>query len=479
MEMKIKDTLTNKKTKLEKRKKNRMFVCGPTVYDYSHIGHARTYLAFDIIVRYLRSRGFNIKYIQNITDVDDKIINQANKDNRSPFEISGEFTKAYYEDMEALGINTVNRYIKASEVIPEIISQVKTLTEKEFAYQTSTGIYFRVRKFKEYGKLSNQRLDALESGARVKTDEEKEDPLDFALWKLPKPDKKIEESGNGPVIINGEPFWSSPWGWGRPGWHIEDTAISGKYFGPQYEIHGGAEDLKFPHHESEIAQQEAASGKKPFVKIWMHTGFLTINGGKMGKSKGNFTTIRDFLKKYNSEVIRFMVLSHHYRSRFDYTEKLAQNAEESLESLKDFINKLYFVFKNAKRFKKSKKQLKKDFRDAEKDAHKIMADDLNTPQALGVIFKLIRNCQNQIWDLNQGDAKKFRKILVNFFEAFGLKFKKYEVSKNIERLAKKREKSRVNQQFIKADELRNKIQRLGYEIEDTPLGPFIKKLESI
>ncbi|HMB17653.1 MAG TPA: cysteine--tRNA ligase, partial [Candidatus Paceibacterota bacterium] len=312
--MKIQDTLRDKKIEIKKDKENHMFVCGPTVYDYSHIGHARTYLVFDLFVRYLKSQDFKIKYVQNITNIDDKIIERGKKQNKNPLKIADKFEKKYYQDMENLGIDTVDHYVKATDVIPEIISQVKKLIEKDFAYQTKTGIYFKVRKFKDYGKLSNQDIDALKSGSRVKTAEDKEDPLDFALWKLNQPKSKIKPDKKQPIFINNEPAWKSPWGWGRPGWHIEDTAISEKFFGPQYEIHGGAEDLKFPHHESEIAQQEAASGKKPFVKIWMHTGFLTVESKKMGKSLHNFITIRDFLKNHAPETLRFMVMSHHYRS---------------------------------------------------------------------------------------------------------------------------------------------------------------------
>jgi cysteinyl-tRNA synthetase len=475
--MKIKDTLTGEKINLEKKGVKHLFVCGPTVYDYSHIGHARTYLAFDIAVRYLRHSGIKIKYVQNITDVDDKIINRAKEKNISPFELSCKFEEEYFKDMKRLGINSVNHYVRATNVIPEIIAQIKKLEDKGYAYKTETGIYFKVRKFKDYGKLSNQNIDALESGARVKPEESKEDKLDFALWKFPKSKEEINEK-NGPVIKNGEPLWPSPWGWGRPGWHIEDTAISEKYFGPQYDIHGGAEDLKFPHHESEIAQQEAASGLKPFVKIWMHTGFLNIGGEKMSKSLNNFLTIQDFLKEYSPKTFRFMILSHHYRSRFDYTPELIKKTKRTLKNLENFIEKTYFVSKKAKRFSK-KTNIKEEIQETKKLFEEAMEDDLNTPKALGYIFKLIRKSENQIWELNRKDALRLKKFLVKTFKVFGFNFKELgeqsKEKKRAEIISKKREIFRSNKQFIKADELREKIHGLGYKIEDTPLGPFVCK----
>ncbi len=469
--MKIKDTLSGKKVNLKKKGTKNLFVCGPTVYDYSHIGHARTYLAFDLIVRYLRHLGFKIKYVQNITDIDDKIINRAKERKKSPFQLAEEFENAYFQDMKNLGITSVDHYVRATDVIPEIISQVEKLMEKGFAYQTETGIYFKVRNFKEYGKLSNQNIDALKSGARIEPGEDKEDPLDFALWKFPKSKKKIE--GKEPVIKDGEPLWKSPWGWGRPGWHIEDTAISEKYFGHQYDIHGGAEDLKFPHHESEIAQQEAASGKKPFVKIWMHTGFLTINGKKMSKSLYNFLTIRDFLKKHSPEVLRFMIFSHHYRSRFDYTPQSAEEAKETLKNLTNLAAKLKFISKKSKESGKNKKA-EEEIKKTGKEFREAMADDLNTPQALAAIFGLIKRQEKEIWNLSRKETKEIRKFIVQTFKIFGITLKTPKIPRKIRKLSRQREKSRSNKQFIQSDKLRKKIQELGYEVEDTPLGPFIK-----
>lgn len=469
--MKIKDTLTGKKIELEKKGVKKLFVCGPTVYDYSHIGHARTYLAFDIIVRYLKHIGFKVRYIQNITDVDDKIIGRARENEESPSDLARRFEKEYLRDVKDLKIESVDRYVRATEVIPEIIFQIETLEKKGFAYKTESGVYFKVREFKEYGKLSKQNIDALESGSRIEPGEEKEDPLDFALWKLPK-DKGDFNKGKGPIVINGEPLWPSPWGWGRPGWHIEDTAISEKYFGPQYDIHGGAEDLKFPHHESEIAQQEAASGKKPFVKIWMHTGFLTINGKKMGKSLKNFTTIREFLKDHSPEILRFMVLSHHYRSPVDYTPKSIKETEGVLKNLEDFMGKLLFVSKNSRSGKKV--SLEEEIKETENSFREAMKDDFNTPKALGLIFKLVKSSETKIWDLSRRDALKLKNFLTETFKTFGFDLKTPKIPRKIRSLSREREKSRGNKQFIHADLLRKKIHELGYEAEDTPLGPFIK-----
>lgn len=471
--MKIYNTLSQEKENINKDKKLELFVCGPTVYDFSHIGHARTYLAFDIVVRYLRSRGFKIEYIQNITDIDDKIINRAKEEGKDPLALSEEFKKEYYQDMETLGIESVDEYIKASDVMPEIINQVQTLVDNGFAYETPTGVYFKVRKFKDYGKLSNQDIDELQSGSRVEVNEEKEDPLDFVVWKKPKEKPEINEPNEEPVVVNGEPLWNSPWGWGRPGWHIEDTAISESKFGPQYDIHGGAEDLKFPHHESEIAQQEAASGKKPFVKIWMHAGFLMIDGQKMGKSLGNFTTIREFLKDHSPRLLRWMVISNHYRSKLNYTQDLINQAEESLNHIENFLTKLTFISQSGKN--KETKQIAKELENMTNSFHTAMADDFNTPKAISTIFKFMKNLQDDIWHLKKNQAKEAHKTIIKLMGSLGLEVEDHKIPSDVQKTVQKREKLRSNEQFVQADELRNKLIELGYEIEDTPLGAFVSK----
>lgn len=453
--VKIYNTLTGKKEGLVKPENRplRLFVCGPTVYDHAHIGHARTYLSFDIIVRYLRKRGFKIFYLQNITNIDDKIIDRAKKDKTSPQKLARLYEKEYYKDIKALGIKTVDKYARASDFIPEIIKQIKTLIKKGYAYKTKNGVYFEVRKFKDYGKLSRQNLDKLRPGWRLEPDPEKKDPLDFALWKLQKRDY--------------EPAWDSPWGKGRPGWHIEDTAISEKFFGPQYDLHGGAEDLKFPHHEAEIAQQESASGKRPFVKIWMHPGLLYVNNEKMSKSLKNFITIKDFLKKHPPEVLRWIVLTHHYRSKINYNEETALKAEESLKTIKEFFGKLDLV-KSRGKMGGAKQIVLKGFDEK-------MEDDFNTPEALAVIFKFIGENQNKVWNMKRGEAKSTLKLLQNTFKVLGIKIKPEKIPAKVRRMAKKREKLRENKQFVQTDALRNRIRELGYEIEDTPLGPLVLK----
>ncbi|MBA3044578.1 cysteine--tRNA ligase, partial [archaeon] len=291
MTLKIYNTLTRQKEEFVPIHGNRvnMFVCGPTVYDYSHLGHARTYIVFDVIARYLRYHGYSVFYLMNITDIDDKMIKRANE-NRIPVkELADRFTKAFNEDMKRLNVTSVNLYAKATEYLNEIINQINILIEKGFAYEVDGDVYFAVRKFRDFGKLSKQSLDELKAGARIEVDEKKRNPEDFVLWKKQKPD---------------EPFWASPWGNGRPGWHVEDTAITTTYFGDKYDLHGGGLDLIFPHHESEIAIAESVTGEKPFVKYWVHSGFLTLDKEKMSKSLGNFFTIREVLEKYEPEVIR-------------------------------------------------------------------------------------------------------------------------------------------------------------------------------
>ncbi|MEK7151527.1 MAG: cysteine--tRNA ligase, partial [Patescibacteria group bacterium] len=306
--IKIFNTLTRQKEEFKPTdpKKVKMFVCGPTVYDYSHIGHARTYIIYDVIARYLRSCGYDVFYLQNITDIDDKIIERAKQKQQSPSDLAQEYKEKYYEDIKKLGITSVSEYAPATQYIPEIISQVQRLIEKGIAYLIEEeGYYFDLTQFTDYGRLSGRTTEAAEDAtSRIDESSKKRNKGDFVLWRLSKPE---------------EPGWDSPFGYGRPGWHIEDTAITEKNFGPQYDIHGGAHDLIFPHHEAEIAQMESISGQKPFVKYWAHSGFLTINGQKMSKSLGNFVTIRDVLEKYPPETLRLMFLMSHYRSPVDYT----------------------------------------------------------------------------------------------------------------------------------------------------------------
>jgi cysteinyl-tRNA synthetase len=319
--MKIQSTMTGDKENFQPIHNNRinLFVCGPTVYDDSHIGHARTYIAFDVVARYLKYKGFSVFYLQNITDVDDKIIQRAAEIGASPRSLARRFEQRYLEDMHALGVTNVNYYARATEHVPEIINQIERLSELGFAYETESGIYFDESRFEDFGKLSHQNADDRKLH-RIEPDPTKRNPGDFSLWKKRQDGEDVT--------------WASPWGPGRPGWHIEDTAITETYLGAQYDIHGGAMDLIFPHHEAEIAQMEATSGKKPLVRYWMHTGFLNVRGEKMSKSLGNFTTIRDMLQKYEADAFRLFVLLAHYRSPIDFSEEALEQAGKSLERIR-------------------------------------------------------------------------------------------------------------------------------------------------
>jgi len=474
--MVIYNTLSEKKEELEKpsKKELRLFVCGPTVYDHSHIGHARTYIAFDVIANYLRSLGYKLFYLQNITDIDDKIINRANNEKKSAKKISSFFTKEYLKDVKSLGIKSVNKYSPASKYIKEIQQQISQLLDKGYAYTTSSGVYFEIKKFADYGKLSKQDLNAIHSGWRIEPDPEKKDPMDFVLWKFKKQHANSAPPPNGsgnakaPMqIINEEPSWQSPWGGGRPGWHIEDTAITEKFFGPQYDLHGGAIDLKFPHHESEIAQQEAISGKQPMVRFWLHTGFVLVNGEKMSKSLNNFITIRDFLKNYSSDVLRYLIVSHHYRSPIDYSDNLAEQAKNAIANIMEFLTKLSII----KKSKKSAEEL--PIANFENKFQNAMNDDFNTPLAFAAIFNLINEINPKIWDLSKKDAKKIIKWTRGKLNTFKIAVKLPKIPLKIRFLAKKRELFRVHEQFTKADDLRKTINALGYSIEDTPEGPLI------
>ncbi len=474
--LKIFNTLTRKKEDFQPIHKNKVdiFVCGPTVYDYSHLGHARTYLVFDMITKYLKSRGHKVSYIQNITDIDDKIINRAKEEKKSWRDLTSKYEKAYLDDMKKLKVDSVSKYARATEHIKEIIGQVKRLLEKGFAYKTDDGIYYNIEKFKEYGKLSGRTvLQAEDAVSRIDESIGKKNKVDFCLWKLSRPD---------------EPSWPSPWGNGRPGWHIEDTAIAEKYFGAQYDIHGGAIDLIFPHHEAEIAQMEAISGKSPMVKYWLHTGFLTINGQKMAKSLGNFITIQDFLKKHSPEVLRLFVFSTHYRSPIDYTEKAIEQAEAGLERVKEFLLKLKapaFVKASAGKqnsphqSKLGTGQAKFQIKPFQKKFHEAMDDDFNTPKAAATIFDLIKQV-NPILDKNQLSPIQTKEIL-NFLKEtdkiLGIlpETKEQKIPEKIQELVKLREKYRQEKNWQKADEIRQEIKKLGYLIKDTAEGTKIRK----
>ena len=452
--MLIHDTLSGKKEDLEKvadNKKLRLFVCGPTVYDYIHIGNARTYIVFDNLVRYLRALGVKVFYLQNITDIDNKIIRRAAEENTNAKSLAKKYEKYYHEDEKALGIKSVTKYARATAHIKQIVRQIQTLIAKGHAYKIDDGYYFDISTFPEYGKLAKRTVNQAEdSVSRIDENVNKKNKGDFALWKFKK---------------ENEPSWKTPIGEGRPGWHIEDTAITERWFGPQYDIHGGAVDLKFPHHEAEIAQQEAASGKKPMVKVWMHSGFLVVGGEKMSKSFGNFVTVKDFLKQYPVEVLRYLVAAHHYRSPLDYSDGLAQQARNTLNNLSQFLARLEMAGGKTENGAVLEK--------AERDFSAAMENDFNTPAALAVIFSLINENQKQVWELSRKSAKMLKKFIKNKLELFGIGLKSVKIPLKVRHLASKRELFRTNKQFIQSDVLRKEIEALGYIVEDTPRGPFL------
>lgn len=464
---KLYNTLSGKKEVLKARpgKKLNLFVCGPTVYDFSHLGHARTYVVFDAFVRFLRSQGHPVYYLQNITDIDDKIIKRAREKKLQPRSLARMFEKEYLKDMKALGVESVSEYARATEHIPEIISQVQRLLKKGYAYEVKgEGIYYDILRFKNYGKLSRRTsLQAEDAVSRIDESSKKLNKGDFALWKFAK--------------VGSDPTWPSPWGFGRPGWHIEDTAIAEKRFGVQYEMHGGAQDLIFPHHEAEIAQMEAISGKKPMAKHWLHTGFLTVKGEKMAKSLGNFVTIQDFLKEHSARVLRLLVLKTRYRSSIDYSENLLLQTERELERIDEFIDRLKSKIQNKKSETDSKPQISKfktEFQNA-------LENDFNTPKAISVLFEAVSK-GNGLLTKDKLGGRGTTAILAFLMEAdkiFGFIFskeKKAVIPPAVLKLAQARERHRKAKAWQKADEIRTKLLRQGWRIDDTSQGPRLKKM---
>jgi cysteinyl-tRNA synthetase len=476
MAIKIYDSLSGIKQDLPNSRPIKLFVCGPTVYDFPHLGHARTYIAFDTIARYLRSQKIKISYLQNITDVDDKIIERAREQDVSPIELASRFEKEYHQAERLLRIKGV-KYAKATKHIPQIIEQIQTLIKKGHAYKIDgDGYYFDISTFPEYGKLSKRTaLQAEDATSRIDETINKRNKGDFALWKFPT-DKNIPEPKSSKKIafkiVFGEPLWHTSLGWGRPGWHIEDTAITEHYFGPQYDIHGGGVDLKFPHHEAEITQQESASGKKPMVKIWMHAGFLLINGKKMSKSLKNFITINDFIGKYSPETLRLLINQNHYRSPFNYMELSADQASNTLKK----IQKILAILSAIKQKGPTGSEIKKILDDAGSSFKEAMDDDFNTPKAMASIFELINAIEPKIWKLNKNESILINKFLVSKMELFlGIALKTPKIPPNIAQLAKERELCRSHKQFAQSDLLRNKIEGLGYIVEDMPIGQLVTK----
>nr|WP_227717008.1 cysteine--tRNA ligase [Methanobacterium paludis] len=472
--MKVYNTMTRKKELFKPMHGSRvkLFVCGPTVYDNSHIGHARTYISFDLIARYLKYRGFTVFYMQNITDVDDKILKRAAEVGTEPLALARKFEKRYLEDMKALGVENVNIYARATEHIPEIIEQIKVLLKKGFAYETDKGVYFDESKSPDFGKLSNRNIEDL-TVHRIGPDSAKRNPGDFALW------KKRDENSEG-EHANEKLAWNSPWGRGRPGWHIEDTAITETYFGPQYDIHGGGLDLIFPHHEAEIAQMEAASGQKPMVHYWMHTGFLNVKGEKMSKSLGNFITIKELMKEYDPDVFRFFVLSTHYRSPIDFSGEILEQSKRSLQRIYKFMETINGLLDDAngtiKESLENDSQYVEKLSDAQDEFLDAMDNDFNSPFALSSLFDLIRDINRDINEENisKNSLRKTKSLIDEFGDILGFNFSLKDSNKGktdlqdnlIEILIDVRAKLRDKKEWDLADEIRAKLRELDIILED-------------
>ena len=458
--MRIYNTQTRQLEDFKPKNENEanIYVCGPTVYDYIHVGNARPLIVFDVLRRYLKYAGYAVKFVQNYTDIDDKMILRANNEERTVADLAEQFIGEYEKDAASLNVLAADVKPKATEHIGEMIKMIKTLEEKGYAYKSEDGVYFDTQAYEGYGKLSGRNMDDMQAGARIKVNDSKKHPMDFALWKLEKP---------------GEPAWGSPWGKGRPGWHIECSVMSMKYLGETVDIHGGGEDLVFPHHENEVAQSEAATGKE-FVKYWMHNGYININNQKMSKSLGNFFTVRDIGEKFNLEVLRFFMLSVHYRSPVNFSFELMQQAEAGLQRLynardswadmaqqggadadtKEAVAALYDGFKSA------------------------MDSDLNTAEAIGVIFEFVKKMNTSLAD-NPNGANAFaaHAALTAVADVLGLLYRETEVEipADVQRLLDDRADARKNKEWAKSDEIRDAILKLGYSVEDTRDGQKVKK----
>ncbi len=470
----------------------KMYVCGMTVYSDAHIGHARTYVAFDVIRRYLQYKGYTVTYTQNITDVDDKIIAAAQKEGIDPLVYSQKYTKRCLDDFSALGVRPADLYPKASENIPAMLTMIEQILAKGYGYVAGGDVYFSVECFEQYGKLSGQRREEMKAGARIESGDLKQNPLDFALWKAAKP---------------GEPSWPSPWGPGRPGWHIECSAMSGKYLGLPFDIHGGGMDLRFPHHENEIAQAEAATGK-PFARFWIHVGLLTINGEKMSKSLGNYITIRDLMAKWDPEVIRMFFAQAHYRSPPDFTEKALADVAKSLERLQRVKERLEDVVSTKsgparpsiceKEFSSCIDALKIEFSAA-------MDDDFNTPRAFAALFEFVNKANKYFDEEKTPSSSLCRRALDLYLHAGGVLtlFQPKQVAPTmddtslitslqalarqyhaasaasveslIDALLQARASARAQKHWPIADGIRRDLEKLGFEIQDTDRGPVWRR----
>ena len=466
--MKIYNSLTRKKEEFIPLNPGKvsMYVCGPTVYNYFHIGNGRTFIVFDTIRRYMEYRGYEVNFVQNFTDIDDKMINKANEENTTVKEIGDKYISEYYKDADGLNIKRATTNPRATEYINEIIEFVSGLIEKGYAYEVNGDVYFRTKKFEGYGQLIGQNLDDLQAGARINVDERKEDPMDFAIWKAQKP---------------GEPAWECPWGLGRPGWHIECSCMAKKLLGDTIDIHAGGMDLAFPHHENEIAQSEALTGKK-FANYWMHAAFLNVNNQKMSKSLNNFLTARDALKEYDADVIRFLMLSGHYRIQLNFSNDLLESAKASVERLYNAIGNLENLISEVKNEKMTDEEIKYlESLDAYRQRYiEKMDDDFNTADAISVLFDLIRDINSNV---GINSSKELCEKALELIRELGLplgilqKTTKGDLEDEIEALIAERQQARKDRNFALADKIRDDLKARGIILEDTPQGVRWKKAD--
>lgn len=467
--MKVYNTMTRQKEEFIPLEpgKVKMYVCGPTVYNYIHLGNARPFTVFDTLRRYFEYRGYEVTYIQNFTDVDDKIIKRSHEEGISPEEVAKKYIEEYFIDCDGLGIKRATVHPQVTDNINQIKEFIQKLIDKGYAYESNGDVLFRTRKFEDYGKLSHQNIEELELGARIDIDDKKEDPLDFVLWKAKK---------------EGEPGWQSPWGEGRPGWHIECSVMSRRYLGDSIDIHAGGQDLQFPHHENEIAQSECANDCQ-YVKYWMHNGYINVDGEKMSKSLGNFFTVRDISKKYDLGLVRFFLLSTQYRNPVNFSDTVLEQAKAGLERLTNARERAEFILEN-QRIENATDVEKRLFSDIDRYRDKFieaMDDDLNTADAISVIFELAKFMNTNIQDTS---SKEFvKKNLDMFYELTGvLNIAQkstdidIELVKKVEDMIEKRTEAKKNKDFALADKIRDELSSMGISIEDTRQGVKWKKM---
>ncbi|QAA35214.1 cysteine--tRNA ligase [Clostridium manihotivorum] len=465
--MKIYNTLNNKKEEFVPIEKNkvRMYVCGPTVYNFFHIGNGRTFIVFDTIRRYFEYRGYEVKFVQNFTDIDDKMINKANAEGTTVKELGDRYIKEYYQDADSLNIERATVNPRATEYMAEIVNFVSELIEKGYAYEVDGDVYFSTKRFTKYGRLSGQNIEDLQAGARINVDERKQDPMDFAVWKSQKP---------------GEPGWESPWGLGRPGWHIECSCMAKKILGDTIDIHAGGSDLVFPHHENEIAQSEALTGK-PFANYWMHSAFVNVNNVKMSKSLNNFFTAREILDAYEADVIRFLMLSAHYRQQLNFSEELLESAKASVERIYNTIANLENLLDEVKlELTTEDEKVYLDSLNKHRDKYiERMDDDFNTADAITSIFDLIKDINTNISVTSSKEAiTKALELIRELGGPLGMlqKSTKISLEDEIEQLVEQRQQARKNRDWALADKIRDELKERGIVLEDTPQGVRWKKL---